>query len=107
GAASARLSGRFKSTRSKDMNRTILSAFTLAMVCSITGLVGCDSMDKNKSQKMQADNAKTAIAKIQPASAASTQPANKNVNGTVTFTQDGDGVKVVAHIMGLSPGKHG
>jgi len=29
------------------------------------------------------------------------------VHGTVTFTQDGDKVKVVAHIEGLTPGKHG
>ena len=29
------------------------------------------------------------------------------IHGTVTFTQEGDGVHVTAHIMGLSPGKHG
>ena len=29
------------------------------------------------------------------------------VHGMVTFTQDGDKVKVVAHIEGLTPGKHG
>ena len=29
------------------------------------------------------------------------------VTGTVTFTQEGDKVKVSAHIMGLTPGKHG
>jgi len=30
-----------------------------------------------------------------------------NVGGTVTFTQSGDEVKVVADITGLTPGKHG
>ena len=30
-----------------------------------------------------------------------------NVEGTVTFTKSGDGVKVVADISGLTPGKHG
>ncbi|MFN0085634.1 MAG: superoxide dismutase family protein [Blastocatellia bacterium] len=29
------------------------------------------------------------------------------VHGTVTFTQEGDKVKVSAHIMGLTPGSHG
>lgn len=30
-----------------------------------------------------------------------------NVSGTVTFTQEGDQVKVVAHVEGAEPGKHG
>ncbi len=49
----------------------------------------------------------TAMAKLQPAKGAATQPTNQNVGGTVTFTQAGDGVKVVANLTGLSPGKHG
>ena len=49
----------------------------------------------------------TAVANISPAKGAATQPANKNVTGTVTFTQQSGGAKVVAHLTGLSPGKHG
>jgi superoxide dismutase, Cu-Zn family len=49
----------------------------------------------------------TAVANIAPAKGAATQPANKNVTGTVTFTQEANGVKVVAHLTGLSAGKHG
>ena len=49
----------------------------------------------------------TAIANVMPSKAAATQPSNTNVTGTVTFTQDGDDIKVVADITGLSPGKHG
>ena len=30
-----------------------------------------------------------------------------NVEGTVTFTKSGNGVKIVADVSGLSPGKHG
>jgi len=30
-----------------------------------------------------------------------------SVRGTITFTKDGDNVKVVAHIEGLKPGSHG
>ncbi len=33
--------------------------------------------------------------------------ANSKVMGTVTFTQTSDGVKVVADLAGLTPGKHG
>lgn len=33
--------------------------------------------------------------------------AGSSVTGTVTFTADGDSVKVVADISGLTPGKHG
>ena len=33
--------------------------------------------------------------------------SGSNVAGTVTFTPSGDGVKVVADITGLTPGKHG
>ena len=32
---------------------------------------------------------------------------NENVHGTVTFTKQGDGVLVEAHVMGLKPGQHG
>jgi Cu-Zn family superoxide dismutase len=49
----------------------------------------------------------TAVANIAPAKGAATQPANKEVTGTVTFTQQANGVKVVTHLTGLSPGKHG
>src|SRR5437899_10211846 len=33
--------------------------------------------------------------------------AGSNVTGSVTFTQSGEAVKVVADITGLTPGKHG
>ncbi|HEX3357912.1 MAG TPA: superoxide dismutase family protein [Tepidisphaeraceae bacterium] len=49
----------------------------------------------------------TASATVAPSKAAATQPSNTNVTGTVSFTQDGDDVKVVADVAGLSPGKHG
>ena len=36
------------------------------------------------------------------------QPTEGNeVTGTVTFTKEGDGVKIVADLNGLTPGKHG
>ena len=52
---------------------------------------------------------KTATAELKPSKNAATMPANKNVTGTVTFTDAGGGkVKVSAHIMGLAPNtEHG
>jgi len=41
-----------------------------------------------------------AVAVIQPLQ-------NSGVRGIVTFIQEGNGVRVVAEITGLSPGKHG
>lgn len=47
-----------------------------------------------------ADDTQKAIAVLSPT-------ANSKVSGTVTFTKSSDGVKVVADITGLAPGKHG
>ncbi len=48
--------------------------------------------------------AKTAVAHVMPSKAATTQPSNNNVAGTVTFTDLGNGqVKVVADITGFEP----
>ena len=47
-----------------------------------------------------ADNVQKVIAVLNPT-------AGSKVTGTVTFTKSGNGVKIVAEINGLSPGKHG
>lgn len=53
---------------------------------------------------MMQNAGKTATATLSPAKAATTQPTNNNVSGTVTFTEMGGKVHVTAHIMGLAPG---
>jgi len=74
-------------------------------------LVGCDTMMSNHStapMMMQQNAGKVAIAEVKPAKAATTQPTDNNVNGTVTFTEMGGKVHVTAHIMGLTPNtEHG
>ena len=47
-----------------------------------------------------ADEPTKAIAVLHPTKGSS-------VEGTVTFTRSGDGVKIVADVTGLTPGKHG
>lgn len=49
-----------------------------------------------------------AVAQVKPSEAATTQPANGQPSGTVTFRQEGDKVHVTAEIQGLKPNtKHG
>jgi superoxide dismutase, Cu-Zn family len=71
--------------------------------CIAMAMLVCGAFLVNSARAADA----TASATVSPAKAAATQPSNTNVTGTVTFTQDGDDVKVVADITGLSPGKHG
>jgi Cu-Zn family superoxide dismutase len=84
---------------------------------------GCEMFDKDKdndrtqktakreAKDMQAGaNApgKVAVAMIKPSAAATTQPSNNNVTGTVTFTGLGDHVMAVVDLKGLAPNsKHG
>ena len=65
------------------------------MVCTIA--FGASA--QHDMQKMGSGTAK-AIALLSPAK-------DKTVKGVVTFTQTDKGVKVYAHLEGLTPGKHG
>jgi Cu-Zn family superoxide dismutase len=77
--------------------------------------LGCDSMKKDKSgtssssgsSNMQAGGdmmKKVAVAQVKPSQAATTQPANNNVGGTVTFTQTApDTVVVMVDLTGFQP----
>lgn len=67
--------------------------FSLAIAATIVSL-GISS------SALAADEPSKAIAVLSSAS-------GSNVGGTVTFTAGNDGVKVVADITGLTPGKHG
>lgn len=53
------------------------------------------------------DDAKAGDKKVTKAVAVLHPASGSEVHGTVTFTQEEDGVKVVAHVEGLTPGLHG
>jgi Cu-Zn family superoxide dismutase len=91
------------------MNRFMSCALVLtSMVIVAAGCKSKDEGDGGSSMKMSSTMGKTAVAKIKPAGAAATQPTNQHVTGQVTFTECGDHcVKVMAHLIGLSPGEHG
>lgn len=68
---------------------------TFLLMCTLT--IGATA--QHDMQKMSAVPAK-AIAMVYPVK-------DKTVKGMITFTQTDQGVKVVAHLEGLTPGKHG
>ena len=91
------------------MNRLMKKIALSTAVVGIALAAGCESMpwNKNDTKKMDASSA-SAVAKIETAKAASTQPSWGKPAGTVTFTSAGEGkVKVAYDLTGLSPGKHG
>ena len=68
---------------------------SLILTCSLA----LTAAAQHDMQKMASGGAK-AIAVVYPAK-------DKTVKGIITFTQMENGVKVVAHLEGLTPGKHG
>lgn len=85
-----------------------LAILTLVVLTSVF-LSACKSMhgDNENNEKMSSSKGKMAVANIEPAGAASTRPAFGKTTGTVTFTQKGNNVKVLADLTGMPPGKHG
>jgi len=67
----------------------------LLMICVIAGC----AIAQHDMQKMEKEPMK-AVAVVFPAK-------DKAVKGMITFTQTDNGVKVYAHLEGLTPGKHG
>lgn len=71
----------------------------LTLPCALVLLGACTSY-RSGTATGSAPKAKAAVATLAP-----TQ--GSKVSGSVTFTQSGGGVKVVAHFEGLTPGRHG
>jgi Cu-Zn family superoxide dismutase len=84
------------------MNRTLSLGIAFLAVCAL--FVG-----SRQGSAQATPAAKSATAELKPSKNAATMPANKNVTGTVTFTEVAGGkVKVSAHVMGLAPNtEHG
>lgn len=68
-----------------------------AALCAAAIVAGCATHPNNSSNGKARP---TAVAVLSPAS-------NQPVKGQVTFTEEAQGVRVVAEISGLTPGKHG
>jgi Cu-Zn family superoxide dismutase len=85
-----------------------------AMKMDMAGASGATPTTAPAAQLAMADAAPStaaamvAVAHMMPSKLATTQPINNDVTGTVTFTQVGDKVLIVADISGLQPNtRHG
>lgn len=96
-------------TRTGGLRIAAVLVTSLALVS-----VGCDSMKKDKSGTSSSSSSgmqaggdmmkKVAFAQVKPSQAATTQPTNNNVGGTVTFTQTApDTVMVMVDLTGFQP----
>jgi Cu-Zn family superoxide dismutase len=85
-----------------------VAAFGIAVGCANAGNDAGGAGHSDAHHAADKAHAMKATANITPAKATTTQPANGQPTGTVTFTEDGGKVKVVADIKGLKPNsKHG
>ena len=71
-------------------------------------LAGCHQTSDGTAPPASVAPTMVAIAHMMPSKLATTQPVNNDVTGTVTFTEVGDKVLVVADVTGLEPStRHG
>lgn len=98
------------------MKQPFRIAVGLACAAFASVFTGCDQTDTGAESSNAASTAPQATqAGGTPQAAAATKGAvakvdptqNNNVHGTVTFTQEGSGLRVVADFTGLTPGDHG
>lgn len=96
------------------MKNFLSLALSSALTLSI--LSGCSCSDPRKPQVKEKNDHDNTVAMVDTSTAkkhilvamATINPTKGNtVNGTVTFTKVDDGIKIVADINGLAPGKHG
>ena len=83
---------------------------TFAVIASLVLLAGFQVLVQSKDEdkpKGKAETKSVPTAEITKAVAVLHPTEGAKVHGVVTFTKAGDKVKVVVHIEGLAPGKHG
>jgi Cu-Zn family superoxide dismutase len=80
--------------------KTLTTSRAFALVLCAAGFAQDMQGMQHNGMEMKATPATKAIAVLMPA-------ANNPVRGTVTFEKVDGGVKITAHITGLTPGKHG
>jgi len=85
------------------------SKIVLVLLLAVATFIACS---REQSQQMpetdQAMNKPTdSMSGVQKALAVIQPTKNNKVSGTVTFTKEPGGIKVVANLKGLKPGKHG
>lgn len=70
-------------------------------------LTGCDPAPETV-EELGVNDTTFAPVEVQRAAVAELEPTEgSDVRGTVTFTEENDGIRIVASVTGLSPGAHG
>jgi Cu-Zn family superoxide dismutase len=90
--------------------RAFLSEITFAVIASLVLLTGFQVLVQSKDKakpKGKAEAELAPMAEITKAVAVLHPTEGAKVHGVVTFTKEDAKIKVVAHIEGLTPGKHG
>lgn len=87
-------------------NRQINLALCVLTLATLFAAACSQSASSSQSGSTRASAPTTARSAIS-AVAVLTPGQNSKVSGNVTFTQSGNQVKVVAHVEGLTPGRHG
>lgn len=88
--------------RNRQINLA-LSVLTLATLFAAACSQSASSSQSGSTRASAPTTARSAISAV----AVLTPGQNSKVSGNVTFTQSGNQVKVVAHVEGLTPGRHG
>ena len=91
-------------TSRSSMCNAVSTIGIVLLVCALSMAVYVSLSDSGDSDVLAAQHESALPSK---AIAALTGTEGNDVHGTVTFTQQADGVLIEAHIIGLSPGKHG
>ncbi len=89
------------------MLRNLKMLFSLFAFVSLITLIGCNESSEEKFNEKVDTHTIESQANITNAVAVIHPTEGNNVKGLVTFTLEGDSIKVVADVEGLTPGKHG
>ena len=81
--------------------------FALVIILSLIAFIDGNSQPESNSAKKENINKAETAPEITKAVCVIYPTEGNKVSGLVTFTKEADGIKVVADIEGLTPGKHG
>jgi len=87
------------------MSKKTPNLLLIALMLCIFAFIGCTAQDSG--QEGAATSEKSGTQAITKATAVLNPTAGNSVQGTVTFTQEENGVRIVANLQGLAEGDHG
>ncbi|MCE2982668.1 MAG: superoxide dismutase family protein [Parachlamydia sp.] len=94
----------YKKSLSQLLATALLIGSFSSCVCTDTKKMGANASKNNEeiadAGKIEANMSKKAVAHIKAFQ-------GNHIHGTILFTQEDEGVRIVANIEGLTPGKHG